>query len=123
MGPASVSFPGNKLLAEYDRGQHQELQKVPVRLEPQKQVRAQNDRKWAKSQYPFVAARPTHQHVQDVGENDLTDNQWNLVIYLAPVPSPVGINGHVHHELHIVNWSGEELVIQPASRSSHLLAQ
>jgi hypothetical protein len=74
-------------------------------------------------QDPFVATGPAHQHIERVHENDLSDDQRDLVVHLAPVPAPVSINAGVHCELNVVDGPDEEIIMQLVSRSNHLPAQ
>ena len=123
MRAASVSFPGNELLAEYARSHHGELQEIPIWLEPKKQVCAEHDGERTEPEYPIVAPRPTNQHIQGVDENNLRDDQRDLVINLAPIPSPVRVNAGMHRELHVVNGFGDEFIMQFASSSNDLTSQ
>ena len=43
-----------------------------------------------------------------------------MLVHLAPVPSPVGINAGVHGELHVMHGPGDEVIAQRAPGFNHL---
>ena len=101
-------------------GDHQELQEKPICLEPQKKGGAEDNRKRTESEYPFIATRPAHQHVEDIDESDLRHDQGNLVIHLAPVPAPIGVNRGMHDHLHVVDRFGNDFITQLTAAPDNL---
>src|SRR5579864_4512615 len=110
MRTTSFADPGDKLLAEDTSRDQEELQPEPVIAEPQKKIRAENDRKGAETENPLIATQPADQHVKDIHKYDLSGDERRVMIDLAPVPAPVEVNTGVHHQLDIVDWPGQEFV-------------
>ena len=110
MSETALALPLNEFLAQDAGGDEKELQIKPIVLEPQKQIGAHDDGDRSETEHPLIAARPAHQHVQRIGEDNLRGDQRHIVVNLAPVPSPIQVNRGVHHELHIVHRPGDKLV-------------
>jgi hypothetical protein len=99
---ASVLVPANELLGEESDRHHQELEVEPVRLEPQEQVDAENDRKRTESERVRLAARPPEQDVEGIGEQKLGGEKVERVVHLAPVPAPIQHDRELRAGLQIV---------------------
>src|SRR5579875_2079728 len=113
--------PSYEFLTQHTGGNHQKLQIEPIVPEPKKEICTHDDWKWSETQEPFVPPRPAHQHVECVSKHNLRDNERHIVVHLAPIPTPVGINATVHHELHIMHFVGNELIVQRSACSNYLL--
>ena len=74
-------------------GDEQKLQAEPVVLEPQEQVRAEDDRERPEAEQIGLAARPGQQHVERVREEQLRRRAAGEVVDRRPVPAPVRVNG------------------------------
>ena len=83
-----------------------ELQDEPVVLEPEKQVRAEDDRKRTEAEHVLFAARPRQQHVERVGEEQLREEQRHEVVDRRPVPAPVGVDGELAKALDVMLGRG-----------------
>ena len=67
--------PADQLLAGERQCNHQELQVEPIRLEPEEQVDAEDDRERTEAERVGVAPRPGEQHVERVGEEELRGDE------------------------------------------------
>ena len=80
----------------------QKLEAEPVVLEPQEQVRAEDDRERPEAEHIGLAARPRQQHVERIREQQLGHDQRREVVDRAPVPAPVRVDGEVAEALDVV---------------------
>ena len=109
VGPSSVLVPADALLRREADGDHEELEVEPVRLEPEKEVGAEDDRERAEPERIRVAPRPGEQHVERVGEQQLGDDQVGVLVDRRPVPSPVQEDRRVRAGLHVVLGARNDL--------------
>ena len=75
-------FRSEFLGGEAQCDQH-ELQVVPIGLEPDEQVDAEDDRKLPEADGVAVPVRPREQHVERIRERQLRGHQRNLVVHQA----------------------------------------
>ena len=85
----SLPVPPDELLGEEPHCDHRELQKEPLRPEPEEQVDAEDNWKWPESECVRVAARPGHEAVDGVRKNQLGQDEGEERIDNAGVPSPI----------------------------------
>ena len=113
MGPASesawntsivpaIALPANQFLGGKAYGDHHELQIKPVRLEPQEQVDAEDDRERPETERVGLPARPHQQHVERIRKRELRRNQRHRVIDGPPVPAPVEKHARLGTRLKVV---------------------
>jgi len=65
------------------------LQKEPIRLEPKEEIDAEDDGKGAEADPVCIPARPAKQHVERVGEEQLSKEEVTKLVNGRPVPSPI----------------------------------
>jgi len=97
-----VPVPAHEFLAHKSDSDHEKLQVKPVIPEPHEQVGTENDGKWTEPQQISVATSPSHQHVKCVSEKQLGKQEQSVLLHRRPVPTPIRVNGKVHHGLNVV---------------------
>ena len=100
--PAAVLLPADQVLRREPQRDQQELEVEPVRLEPEEQVDAEDDRYRSETQRAGAPPRPRQQQVERVGEQQLGQQQVRGVVHLAPVPAPVEEDRPLCARLHVV---------------------
>ena len=88
----SLLVPADQLFCREAEGQHHELEVKPIGLEQEEEIRTEDDRKRKEAQDAGVAPRPGQQQVEGVCKYQLRDHQIVRVVYLPPVPAPIGKN-------------------------------
>jgi hypothetical protein len=106
--PADELFRG-----EADRDHHK-LQVEPILLEPQKQIRTQDDWQRPEPERIRVASRPGEQHVERVREEQLRDDQIRRFVHGPPIPTPIQEDRRVGTCLNVVLRSQHNLEVQCA---------
>ena len=111
----SVLVPADQLFGgEADR-HHDELQIEPVRLEPEEQIDAEDDRERTEAERVGVAPRPAEQHVEGVREEQLGGDEVGRVVHLTPVPAPVQQHRALRAGLQVVLFPGHPIQRQLSS--------
>ena len=99
---AAFPLPLNQCLAEKPGRQHQELQVEPIVAKPEKEIRAQDDRKRAESEYVSWPPRPGQQHVECIGKEQLRHQQPRVVVHRSPEVAPIEDDRQLNRGLQIV---------------------
>ena len=89
MRAPSVPVPTNQLFRGQPERHHRELQIEPVRLEPEEQIDAEDDRKRSEAESVGVAPRPAEQHVERVREDQLGEDEGRKGVDRRPIPAPI----------------------------------
>src|SRR5687768_15606697 len=102
MHAAAVALPAHKSLAEEAQRDECELQAEPIVLEPEKQVGAENNWEGAEANDIRFAPRPRQQHVEGIGEEQLTEKKRREIINGRPIPSPIRVHAELTKALNVV---------------------
>ncbi len=114
MAKAGCPVPANQLLGGEAERHDRKLQVEPVRLEPEKQVDAEDDWNGAETEGVDVAPRPGEQHVEGIREQQLRGDEVGRLVDLRPVPAPVEQHRALGTGLHVVLLPRNDLERQRA---------
>ena len=117
MRGSAVFFPADQVFGGEPGGHHQELKVEPIRLEPEKQVDAEDHREWTEAQGVGVPPRPREQHLEPIGEKELGGNEIYRAVDLTPVPPPIQQYGSLSTCLEVVLPARHDLDDQDAART------
>src|SRR5688572_19248690 len=102
MDAPAIALPTDKRLADKPQRDQRELQAEPVVFEPEKQVRAEDDREGAETEDVVFAPRPRQQHVECVGKEQLAEEKRREIVDGRPVPSPICVDGELTRALDVM---------------------
>ena len=71
MHAAAISLPADELFTQKTHSDHHELHVEPLVVEPEKQIGAEDNGNRPKAEAVAAAPRPSEQHAEGVGEQDL----------------------------------------------------
>src|SRR2546427_553798 len=113
MHVSPLFVPADQVFGGEPGRHHQELKVEPIRLEPEKQVDAEDHREWTEAQGVGVPPRPREKHLEPIGEKQLAGNESHRAVDLMPVQTPIQQTGSLGTRMEAV---------QPALLSSPLHA-
>ena len=71
MHAAAIALPADELFTQKTHSDHHELHVEPLVVEPEKQIGAEDNGNRPKAEAVAAAPRPSEQHAEGVGEQDL----------------------------------------------------
>src|SRR5690349_6304470 len=102
MDSPAILVPSDQLFGSEPDGDQKKLKVEPVGLEPEEQVRAEDDRKRSESERIRVATRPGEQRVKRVRKYELPGDERRGLVHLRPVPAPVREDAEMRAGLNVV---------------------
>ena len=112
----SLLVPPDQLFGREAQRDQKKLQVKPIIREPEEQVDAEDDRERAEPKGVRIASRPAQQHVERVGEDQLSSDEKGRVVDRTPVPAPIQQEDDLRAGLYVVLLSKDDLKCQCSAR-------